>query len=80
LQMAMQQEQGQLRWSTLDPQTGELLRQRDLVRVRETWRARLCCQVTPLDDGVIATLGGVTLAIDAVGNVRWVRTHVTLPA
>jgi outer membrane protein assembly factor BamB len=73
-------QQGLLRYYTFDPQTGEMLRQRDLVRLRSTWGARACCEVAELDDGLVAVLGGVTLAVDAAGNVRWVRTHVTLPA
>jgi len=69
-----------LKWHAYDPQTGELLRERDLVRLRGTWHARGCCEVAALDDGLVATLGGVTLAVDVAGTVRWIRTHVALPA
>ncbi|HZN33838.1 MAG TPA: PQQ-binding-like beta-propeller repeat protein, partial [Pirellulaceae bacterium] len=75
-----QEQQGQLRWCQFDPQTGEMLKQRDLVRLRNTWGTRSCCEIAPLDDGLVAALGGLTLAVDAAGNIRWVRTHVTLPA
>src|SRR5439155_6604749 len=71
---------GLLRYYSFDVQTGEMLRQRDLVRLRNTWGARACCEVTEVEDGLIAALGGVTLAVDAKGVVRWVRTHVALPA
>src|SRR5262249_37678319 len=41
LGMALQPEQqGQLRWCVFDPQTGELLRERQLIRLRNTWGAR----------------------------------------
>ncbi|HMC10689.1 MAG TPA: PQQ-binding-like beta-propeller repeat protein, partial [Pirellulaceae bacterium] len=38
-------QQGLLRYCTLDPQTGEMLRQRELVRLRSTWGARAYCEV-----------------------------------
>jgi outer membrane protein assembly factor BamB len=73
-------QQGLLRHCTLDPQTGELLRQRDLVQLRNTWGTRACCELVELEDGLAAVLGGVSLATDAVGQLRWVRTHISLPA
>jgi outer membrane protein assembly factor BamB len=69
-----------LRWCAFDAQTGELQRQRDLVRLRNTWGGRACCEVTRTDDGLVAVLGGVTLAVDSAGGLRWVRKHVMLPA
>ncbi|MEX2173461.1 MAG: PQQ-binding-like beta-propeller repeat protein, partial [Pirellulaceae bacterium] len=74
-----QQQQGVLRWNTFDPETGELRRQHDLVRLRSAWGKRACCELTPLDDSVVAVLGGISLAFDAAGQVRWVRKHVTIP-
>jgi outer membrane protein assembly factor BamB len=70
---------GQLRWNTVDPESGEITSQSDLVRLRNTWGKRTCCEATVLDDSLVAVLGGVTLSIDAAGKVRWVRKHVTLP-
>jgi outer membrane protein assembly factor BamB len=72
--------QGQVRWNVLDPATGELQAQRDLVRLRATWGARAVCEVLPLDHQLLVALGGVTLALDARGQVAWVRKQVTLPA
>jgi outer membrane protein assembly factor BamB len=73
------EQQGILRWNVLDPETGELQNQRDLVRLRNTWGKRACCELAALEDSVVASLGGVTLAIDPAGKVRWVRKHVTVP-
>jgi outer membrane protein assembly factor BamB len=74
------EQQGLLRWNTLDPETGEVQSQRDLVRLRNTWGKRACCELMPLADSVVAVLGGISLAFDPDGKVRWVRKHVTIPA
>lgn len=71
--------QGQLRWNVLDAATGELQAQRDLVRLRATWGARAVCEVLPLEHHLLVALGGVTLALDARGQVAWIRKQVTLP-
>ena len=70
---------GLLRWNTVDPESGELTNQTDLVQLRNTWGKRACCQVAVLDDSIVAVLGGVTLSFDAAGKVRWVRKDVTIP-
>lgn len=81
LSVALQdQQEGQLRWNVLDPATGELQLQRDLVRLRSTWGSRACCEVLPLDHQLVVALGGITLGLDARGQVAWVKKQVTLPA
>jgi hypothetical protein len=69
-----------LRWCAYDPQTGELQQQRNLLRLRSSWGSRGCCELAPTDDGLVAVLGGVTLATDTEGNLRWLRKQVALPA
>ncbi len=76
----LDQQEGQLRWNVFDALTGELTSQKDLIRLRSTWGSRGCCEITPLEDAVVATLGGVTFSCDAVGNLKWVRRQVVLPA
>lgn len=71
--------EAQLRLASLDPFSGEVLVQSKLVALRESWQPRKVCEITALDDGLVATLGGVTLCCDASGNVRWVRKHLALP-
>ncbi len=70
---------GLLRWNTVDPESGELTNQTDLVQLRNTWGKRACCEVAVLDDSLVVVLGGVTISLDAAGKVRWVRKHVAIP-
>lgn len=76
----LENQEGQLRWNVLDPATGELQVQRDLIRLRNTWGSRACCEVLPLDHRLVVALGGITLGLDARGQVAWVRKQVTLPS
>jgi len=69
----------QLRLVSLDPLTGDVLVQRRLLGLRESWLHRKACEIAALDDGLIATLGGITLCCDAAGSVRWVRKQLALP-
>jgi outer membrane protein assembly factor BamB len=52
----------------------------DLVRLRSNWWSRRCCQVTEYEGGLIATLGGVTVATTDGGEVRWLRKQLSVPA
>lgn len=74
-----EQQQSLLGLAIVDRHSGRLLRRHDLVRLKEAWWRRRCCEITPLDDGVIAVLSGVTLCCDLTGNIRWIRRHVVLP-
>jgi len=72
--------QGKLKHIELDPQSGEIVRSRDLLALRSTLGARACCEVTPTDDGIAVALGGAVLSITADGDVRWLRMQtVTSP-
>jgi outer membrane protein assembly factor BamB len=73
-------QQGMLRLWTYDAQSGEIVRHRDLVQLRSTWGARTCCEAAVVEDGLVAALGGATVAVNAAGMVRWVRTQVAFPA
>ncbi len=74
-------EQGQsiLRLTTFDMESGEPLVNRNLLRINDVWWTRHTCEVTALDDAVVATLSGLTLCCDLAGEVRWIRKHVALP-
>ena len=76
----LDQQEGQLKWNLFDSQTGELMSQKELLRLRSTWGSRGCCEVTPLEDSVVAALGGVTFSCDGAGNLKWVRRQVVLPS
>jgi outer membrane protein assembly factor BamB len=68
-----------LRLASLDPLTGDVLVQRKLLGLRESWQHFKTCEVTPLSDGMIASVAGFTLSCDAGGRVRWIRKHLLLP-
>lgn len=68
-----------LRWTVLDPSSGAVVSQTDLARLNEVWWRRSCCEVTPLDDGFVAVLSGITMCCDAAGNLRWIRRETVLP-
>jgi outer membrane protein assembly factor BamB len=80
LGILLQQDQEQLRHYHIDPRTGEILRHHDLVKLRTTWKARSCCELIEVEEGLVAVLGGFTIAIDTAVNIRWIRTQVALPA
>lgn len=69
----------QMRLTSLDPVSGDVLFQKRLAAIRESWQPRKCCEIAPLDDGLIVALGGATLCSDASGTVRWVRQSLQLP-
>lgn len=77
----MRQETGEslLRWTILDPTSGAVVSQTDLLRLNDVWWRRSCCEVTPLDDGFVAILSGATVCCDAAGNLRWIRREMVLP-
>lgn len=68
-----------LRWTSLDPSSGAVISQTEILRLGEVWWRRRCCEVTPLDDGFVAVLSGVTVCCDVSGNLRWVRRETVLP-
>ena len=68
-----------LRWTILDPSSGVVISQNELLRLNEIWWRRQCCEVTPLDDGLVAILSGVTVCCDVAGNLRWIRRETVLP-
>lgn len=74
-----EQRESLLGLAIIDRHSGRVLRRHDLVRLSEAWWRRRCCEITPLDDGLVAVLSGVTLCCDLAGNTRWIRRHVVLP-
>ncbi len=56
-----------------------MVSQTDLLRLNDVRWRRSCCEVTPLDDGFVAILSGVTVCGDAAGNLRRIRREMVLP-
>jgi outer membrane protein assembly factor BamB len=73
-------QEGLLRWNVLDAESGEVQSQRELIRLRNAWGARACCEIAQANDSLFAVLGGVTISFDPAGQLRWVRKHVVIPA
>src|SRR5207244_1713450 len=67
------QRENLLRLSIFDSESGDILAQYPLVELRESWWQRRVCEAAPLDDGLVAALGGLVVCADLAGNVRWVR-------
>ncbi|MDP7019973.1 MAG: PQQ-binding-like beta-propeller repeat protein [Pirellulaceae bacterium] len=63
-----------------DPDTGEPLQSRHLVRVRERWWQRRYCTTTQLEDGLIVSLSGVIFRCDWQGRLLWLRRQDAIPA
>lgn len=62
-----------------DLASGEIVRTRPLVRLRETWRELGVCRATVANDRVFVSLGGVVLCADLTGQVHWVRSLPHVP-
>lgn len=73
------QGQSALKLTTFDRDSGEPIVQRPLARLNEVWWSRRIAEVAPIDDGLVASLGGLTLSCDVLGSVRWMRRPVALP-
>jgi hypothetical protein len=63
----------------LDEATGHVEDTFEILRLRESWWVRRCCEVTVNEDGLIVVLGGLTAAVDGEGHVRWIRESEALP-
>jgi outer membrane protein assembly factor BamB len=59
--------------------TGIVLRERELVELRETWWHVRDCQMLPVDESFIVTCGGAVVRCDLMGNLRWVRKRLWIP-
>ena len=68
-----------LRLTRFARQTGEVIQQDELAQVRESWWRRRFCAATPMDDAVVASLGGFIISCDISGDVRWIRRQVAAP-
>ncbi len=64
---------GLLRYNVFDRRSGEIVHVHDVLKLRSTWGARACCEVSQFEDGIAVVLGGVILAVDGSATIRWVR-------
>lgn len=68
-----------LRLLVLDPDTGGVIRQNALIRVRDLWKDVRYCALVDLPDGIAASVAGVTFRLDSTGALSWLRRHVMVP-
>ena len=71
---------GELKYCQFDVRTGEVLQQRELVRLGNRLNSRSGCQIAEAENGLVATLAGATMAVDGTGEVRWIRTYAMTSA
>ena len=69
----------QLELASYNPQTGEALSHRPLVRLRDAWERQLACSAVAVGGRLIATAGGCVLCCDLGGQPLWVRRQVWIP-
>lgn len=69
----------QVRLTSFDLETGDIVADRDLIRLNQIWNARHVCEVAASEQGLLIALGGILLAVDREGAVEWVRRQLVLP-
>lgn len=75
----VEEESLELRWTHLNPATGDILAQSPLVRLRDSWNGDVPASLAVKHDHVVAVVGGVILDFDVTGNVLWMRRETWLP-
>ena len=68
-----------LRHVTLAQRTEFVVQKQDVVRLRQQWRRRRCCEWTAVNDELVIVCGGVVVRLDAAGQVLWIRRPWNLP-
>ncbi len=64
---------------TYDPDSGAVLCESPLVRLREHWWQQRTCQVLALDDTFVVACGGSVFRADLIGRIRWLRKEPWVP-
>jgi outer membrane protein assembly factor BamB len=68
-----------LRLQWIDIVTGQPAGHHTLVRLRDGWWRRSCCQVLSSGQHLYVVLGGIAFACDDTATISWVRTSRTTP-
>ncbi len=69
-----------LMFTSYDLETGETLRRRPMVHLRDSWWEHAVCRTVKAGDTVIVTLGGAVICCDLSGQVRWARRQTFVPS
>ncbi|WP_166824450.1 outer membrane protein assembly factor BamB family protein [Thalassoroseus pseudoceratinae] len=65
--------------TSFQPDTGEVLSRRTVLRLRDEWDSRPPCQLTSIDGKLVMTTSGTTVALDSLGNPHWLFQQSWLP-
>ncbi len=68
-----------LKYVRLEAATGKERTSRPLFTFRNVCDGKLPCAMLATDEGTYVSLAGVTMLVDRVGEVRWLRRHVRVP-
>ena len=68
-----------VRWSVIDPETGAIEQQVDVLQLKQSWLRRPSLEFTLVEDGVIVQGAGCVLHLDAHGTTRWLRKFIWTP-
>ncbi len=75
----LEQDEAVVTWQLVDWASGQIQSTHEIVRLRSIWLARQQCDVAADLDQAIASLGGIVVAFDPRGQVRWMRKQTTMP-
>jgi hypothetical protein len=65
--------------SWFDVNTGELISESSVVRLRGSWWDRRCCESRLVGNHVYVTLGGAAFCTNVETQLSWLRTRLVLP-
>jgi len=65
--------------ASLDPESGAVQSERPLLELRDRWEQQYICQMTAVDDRIVAAVAGSLLCCDMLGQLHWVRQDTRFP-
>lgn len=68
-----------VRWTLLQPETGQLLAENPLYRLRDAWQGEVPCRLAAKGWNVVACVGGTVACFGLDGALQWVRQAVWCP-
>lgn len=64
---------------SIRPDSGEIVAQRTLTRMRDEWQGRPPCELVRQGDRLLCSLSGATILCDFSGEPDWLRMHAWFP-
>lgn len=69
----------QIEVAQFDSETGEILVQEPLARLRDHWEGQPPCRLLAVEGKLLATVGGNTICSDLFGHPQWLRSDIWVP-